>query len=93
MFNTNTVNDRITAFTDLAALRHASYRALSALDSEKPEVKFLAPGLLFVTMAQQLGRNPHEDIVPLRRIIRAAEGPFTEQVQALRDYVRGEMLA
>lgn len=91
MFTTTTVNDRITAFTDLSALRHAAYRALSVLDGEKPEVKFLAPALLFVVMAQQLGRDPHNDIAAIRRIARAAEGPFTEQVQALRDYVTGEM--
>lgn len=92
MFSTATVNDRITAFTDLAAIRHATYRALSALDNEKPEVRYLAPAMLFVVMAQQLSRDPHNDIAAVKRIAAAAEGPFTEQVQALRDYVNGEML-
>lgn len=92
MFTTDTVNDRITAFNNLPVLRRAAFGILDAVDQQKPELRYLAPGIVFVTMAQQLNRDPHSDIAALRRLVRATEGPFTYHVQALRDYVTGEML-
>lgn len=91
MFNTSTVNDRITAFTDLSALRHSAFGVLDMVDGKKPELRYLAPGIVFVTMGQMLNRDPHADIARLRRMVQAAEGPFTEHLQAIRDYVKGEM--
>lgn len=87
----HTINDRITAFTSLPALREGTFIVLDAVQGQKPELRFLAPATAFTVMAQELGRDAHNDLERVRRIIRDAEGPFTYHIQAIRDYVRGEM--
>jgi hypothetical protein len=41
--------------------------------------------------AEALGLDPHEELSRAGRKVAAAEGPFTAHIQALRDYVRGEL--
>lgn len=88
-----TINDRISWFTDLPSLRRGAFRTLDALQGEasKP-VQYLGPAVAFVAMAEALGRSPHDDIVRIRRMMDQLEGPFTSHVQAIRDYAKGELL-
>lgn len=89
----HTINDRINWFTDVASLRRGAFRVLDAIQHEDNKaVQFLAPGVAFCAMADALGRFPHDDIVRIRRMMGAVEGPFTDQVQAIRDYAKGELL-
>jgi hypothetical protein len=89
----HTINDRITWFTDVASLRRGAFRVIDAIQQEENKaVQFLAPGVAFCAMADALGRFPHDDISRIRRMMGALEGPYTEQVQAIRDYAKGELL-
>lgn len=56
-----------------------------------PHVQFNALMLAAVVSAEALNLNPHEEIERACRKVADAEGPFTHHVQALRDYVRGEL--
>jgi hypothetical protein len=47
--------------------------------------------LAAVVSADALGLDPHEEIARAARKVRQAEGPFTIELQALRDYCRGEL--
>lgn len=89
----STINDRISWFTDLPSLRRGAFRTLDAMQLEPNQaVQFLGPAVAFVAMAEALGRNPHDDIVRIRRMMNQIEGPFTSEVQAIRDYAKGELL-
>lgn len=88
-----TINDRISWFTNLPSLRRGAFRTLDALQMEESKpVQYLGPAVAFVAMAEALGRDPHEDIVRIRRMMNQIEGPFTAEVQAIRDYAKGELL-
>lgn len=88
-----TINDRITWFTDLPALRRGAFRTLDLLQSEpNTAVQYLGPAVAFVAMAETLGRDPHEDIVRIRRMMADINGPFSEQINAIKDYTKGELL-
>lgn len=92
MFKTHTTNDRITAFAKPALLRDAAFGVLDKVQTiPAPEVRYLAPLAVAAVIAQQLGRDIHEDIQGVRRMICAAEGPFTDHFQAMRDYVTQEI--
>lgn len=88
-----TINDRISWFTDLAALRRGSFSVLAAVQTDRSHaVQYLAPAVAFVALAEALGRDPHEDIARIRRMMNDVEGPFSEEVAAIRDYAKGELL-
>lgn len=88
-----TINDRISWFTDLPALRQGAFAVLDAMQKQpKQAVQVLGPGVAFVAMCESLGRDPHEDIVRIRRMMSEVDGPFTAEVQAIRDYAAGELL-
>lgn len=56
-----------------------------------PHLQFNALMLAAYVAAEALGLDPHEELARAGRKVSAAEGPFTIEVQALRDYVRGEL--
>jgi hypothetical protein len=86
------INDGINWFSAPSRLRDPIVKIVSVLDLDPAVERYLAPAGVFVLMADELRRNPHEDVERVRRMLTAAEGPFTNQVQAMRDYVRAELL-
>lgn len=88
-----TINDRISWFTDLASLRTGAFRVIDAMQTEsnKP-VQYLAPVVTAVAMAETLGRDVHEDVARVRRMMADINGPFSEQINAIKDYTKGELL-
>lgn len=93
MIKVHTIMDRINYFTDVAALRRGAFATISAIqDEQNKAVQYLGPAVAFVAMAEALGRDPHEDISRVKRMMSSVEGPFTAEVQAIRDYAKGEFL-
>lgn len=93
MISVHTIMDRINFFTDLASLRRGAFSTIDAMQHEPNKaVQYLGPAVAFVAMAEALGRDPHEDISRVKRMMSAVEGPFTDEVQAIRDYAKGEIL-
>ncbi len=90
----HTIMDRISFFSDLAALRRGAFRVIDAVQHEDNHaVQYLSPAVALVAMAEALGRDPHEDIVRVRRMMSGGlEAAYTDQVQAIRDYAKGEFV-
>lgn len=61
------------------------------MDDLPPHVQFNALMLAAVVSCQALNLDPHEEIARAKRKVADAEGPFTYQIQALRDYIAGEL--
>lgn len=87
----HTVRDRISFATAVTPLRQPSFAIVDQLQFFPPEVQLDALFLTGVAMATTIGLDPHEMVARARRILPAAEGPFTEQLQAARDYAKGEL--
>lgn len=76
----------------VAQLREPTFRIADRMQDVSPADQYSALMLAATVASDALGLDPHEEIARSRRMMRDAEGPFTTQVQALRDYVRGELL-
>lgn len=87
----HSIRDRISFATSAAPLRVPAYRALDALQFSDPAVQLDALFLLAVAMSTVVGIDPHEMVTRAKRVLPEAEGPFTEQLQAAREYAKGEL--
>lgn len=92
MFQTRTVAYSARHDSSVSQLRQPVIRLADRMQDLPPHIQFNALMLAAVVSAQALGLDPHEELERARRKVDQAEGPFTTQVQALRDYVRGELL-
>lgn len=88
----HTIQDRVRHASTVAELREPAFRIADRMQDLEPAVQYRALILAALVATQALGLDPHEEIERARRMVTAAEGPFTSHVQALRDYVRGELL-
>lgn len=77
--------------SSVGALREPAFRIISRMQDVPPHQQFNALALAFVVAAQALRLDPYEEAQRAVRKVSAAEGPFTSHVQALRDYVAGEL--
>lgn len=88
----HTVNDRISWFTDLPALRRGAFSVIDTMQTiDNRAVQYLGPIVASVAMAETLGRDVHEDIQRVRRMMSDLQGPFSEEIRAIRDYASGEL--
>lgn len=75
----------------LDKLRVAAFQVINRLQDMEPHEQVAGTYLAAVAMADAVGLDPHEEIERARRCMNHAEGPFTHQVQAVRDYARNEL--
>lgn len=87
----HTIRDRISFASSAAATRIPSFEIIDALQRSHPSIQMEALFLTAVAMAQTLNLDPHEMVSRAIRQLPDAEGPFTEQLQAARDYASGEL--
>jgi hypothetical protein len=87
----HTIRDRISFAAAAAPLRQPSFAIVDQLQFHDPAIQLDALFLTAVAMASVVGLDPHEMVARARRILPEAEGPFTEQLQAARDYAKGEL--
>ena len=83
--------DRARHSSEVAALREPAYALVGRMEQVSPATQFNALMLAAYVAAEALGLDPHEELSRAGRKVAAAEGPFTAHIQALRDYVRGEL--
>ncbi|MBK1968386.1 class I SAM-dependent methyltransferase [Mycobacterium phage jiawei] len=86
------IADQVRLASDVAALREPAFTVISRIQDVRPADQFRAVMLAALAMAETLGLDAHEEVERARRMMSAAEGPFTVHVQAIRDYTRGELL-
>lgn len=87
----HTIRDHIAWAVDAARLRRPAYHILDALQRHPPATQMDALFVLAVAMAEALGLDSHAMVSRAKRILPDAEGPFTEHLQAARDYAKGEL--
>lgn len=85
------IQDRLRFHRDHEAVRLAAFKALSGIQSAPPHVQLDGLFSLATAMAEALRLDPHEMVERARRMFADVEGPYTEQLQAARDYARGEL--
>jgi hypothetical protein len=64
---------------------------VDSLQFSEPSIQLDALFVTAVAMATVVGLDPHEMVARARRLLPEAEGPFTEHLQAARDYAKNEL--
>lgn len=86
------IQDRVRTASTVAALREPTFQLCDRMQDIDPANQVRALFLAAAVTAMVLRLDPHEELLRAHRLMRQAEGPFTSHVQALRDYVEGELL-
>ena len=77
---------------EASALRDPLVQMMDVTTNHRPVLGYATPLAMAILIAEQLGRDVHEDIVTVRRALHASErGPFNETVRAMRDMVNADM--
>jgi hypothetical protein len=76
---------------DLTACRSLAIHSINHVQGESPANQLTATALAVVAMSEAAGIEPYDVIAVAKRVMRDAEGPFTHQIQAIRDYARDEL--
>ncbi len=76
----------------LNSIRGLAIKQINHVQGESPANQLVGTALALTAMAEAIGMDPHDLVFVAQRVIAAAEGPFTHQIQALRDYARAELV-
>lgn len=75
-----------------ANIRAPAFHVIHRIQNLDPAAQITATAVALCAMAQAIGMDMREVIYVAERTLRDAEGPYTEHIQAIRDYARGELL-
>jgi hypothetical protein len=76
---------------DLTAIRSLAVKQINHVQGTRPADQLNATALALVAMSEACGADPYEVVSIAKRVMKHAEGPFTHQVQAIRDYAAAEI--
>jgi hypothetical protein len=82
--------DKLNSIISFHAIDGA-YAAVSAIQGFEKHKQVAGAAVLFTVICEELGLNPSELISKASRIAKDADGFFTRETKALRDYVKGEL--
>ena len=90
--NLASIRDRVRTESTVDALREPAFRICHRMQDINPSDQIRALFLAALVTAEAAGLDPHEELHRAARITRQAEGPFQYHVEAIRDYVAGELV-
>lgn len=82
---------RLAASSHPRPVREAAFAVLDRIQGFLPEHQLDGIFNLGVAMAEAIGLDPHDMVIRARRMLPEVEGPYTQQLQAARDYAAGEL--
>lgn len=85
------VADRLGVHTP-AQVRAPAFHVITRLQELDPSIQITATAVALCAMAEAVGLRMRDVISVAENTLRDCEGPYTEHVQAIRDYAAGEIL-
>jgi hypothetical protein len=82
--------DKLNSIISFHAIDGA-YAAVSAIQGFEKHKQVAGVAVLFTVICEELQLDPSELISKASRIAKDADGFFTRETKALRDYVKGEL--
>ena len=76
---------------DLTQCRSLAVAQINHVQHASPANQLCATAIALVAMSEAAGLNPYDVVAVARRAMNDAEGPFTHQVQAIRDYAASQL--
>lgn len=85
------VADRIGVHTP-AQVRAPAFAVIARLQEMDPSIQITACAVALCAMCEAIGLRMRDVINVAENTLRDCEGPYTEHVQAIREYAKGEIL-
>jgi hypothetical protein len=76
---------------DLTQCRSLAVQQISHVQQASPANQLNATAIALVAMSEACGLDPFEAVAVAKRVMSDVEGPFTHQIQAIRDYAASEL--
>jgi hypothetical protein len=76
---------------DMTLCRTLAVKQIAHVQHASPANQLVATATAVVAMAEACGLDPYDVVAVARRAMNDFEGPFTHQVQAIRDYAASEL--
>lgn len=83
--------DRL-AMQNAASIMRPAFHVIDRVQGMDPAAQVMGAAVALCAMSQELGLPLGRVIEIAERILADSEGPFTEHIQAIRAYTRGELL-
>ena len=91
MLQPHNVTDRL-GYVSPAAIQPAAFRVIDRMQRMDPAVQLTATAVALCAMVETLGLRMRDVIVIAENTLRDSEGPFTEHIQAIREYAKHELM-
>lgn len=91
-YQPHTVRDGVAFASAPGPLRACAAGVMARMQDHAPQYQLLGTAVALAAMAESIGLNPHAVLSRARNALRDLEAAHTHQVQAVRDYARGELL-
>lgn len=75
-----------------AQIRGPAFAIIDRLQRMDPSVQLMATAVALVAMSEAVGLRMRDVINVAENTLADSEGPYTEHIQAIREYARGELL-
>lgn len=85
------IADRLGTVGPLHVMRPA-FRVIDRVQGMDPAAQVMGSAVAVCAMAEALGLSMADVIRIAERILADSEGPYTEHIQAIRAYARGELM-
>jgi hypothetical protein len=76
---------------NFTAVRGHAVRQINLVQTERPSDQIFGTAVALIALAEAVGLDAFDVIVSAKRAMNNLEGPFTHQVQAIRDYAKSEL--
>jgi len=75
-----------------AAIRAPAFTVITRIQGQAPAAQITATAVALCAMVEAVGLRMRDVINVAENTLRDAEGPYTEHIQAIREYAKGELL-
>lgn len=91
MLSQQAVADRI-GWIGPPQVRAPAFQVITRIQGQDPAVQLVATAVALCAMTEACGLRMRDVIEVAERLLRDCEGPYTEHVQAIREYAKHEIL-
>ena len=91
MYRPDPIRDRL-GWISPAQVRGPAFLVIDRIQRLDPTIQLTAVAVALCAMSQALGVDMRDVINVAENTLRDSEGPYTQHIQAIRDYAEGEIL-
>ena len=91
MLSAETVADQVRLAANPARLRAPAFRVIDRMQHYRPGEQLLGTAVALVAMADAIQLPLHDLFAVARNVMRDTDGPYSEQIAAIRDYAKNEL--